>query len=301
MKNIIKMEYIRDISVRAFGKTAGVYNKTIILLALAAALSFYLTPAAMAADNAAANRPLDEKILEKIDKNETLGFTAFGDIDGDKKDDIIITIDKTSEAELGGAPESKLALFADGKIKVIDGFSIYIEKLELTDIDGCGNKEIIFLRRGGMKNLMEVFVLKAEKNGQSGEKTFKIAFKSDGVEEGKFDIIKPANTGGKVSDGLTMIIGGYLNAPGSIAPHVEFSHFYNFDQASGKFKLSKKHYERPKTLSQEYEMAYLNLLENNKSGAAKRLERIIKSAKNAKSEDSADILKACEELLAKLK
>jgi hypothetical protein len=294
------MEYMRDLSDRAFRKTVKVYSKIVILIALAAAFSLCLTPAAMAAD-AAAGRPLDEKILEKIDKNEILGFTAFGDIDGDKKDDIIITIDKTSEAELGGAPESKLALFADGKITVIDGFSIYIEKLELTDIDGCGNKEIIFLRRGGMKNLMEVFVLKAEKNRQSGEKTFKIAFKSDGVEEGKFDIIKSANTGGKLSDGLTMIIGGYLNAPGSIAPHLEFSHFYSFDQASGKLKLSKKHYERPKTLSQEYEMAYLNLLENNKSGAAKRLERIIKSAKNAKSEDSADILKSCEELLAKIK
>lgn len=300
MKNIIKTEYIRDISGRLSGKTAGVYYKTVISLALAAALSLCPPPAAMAAGDAA-TRPLDERILEKIDKNETLGFTAFGDIDGDKKDDIIITIDKTSEAELGGAPESKLALFADGKIKVIDGFSVYIEKLELTDIDGCGNKEIIFLRRGGMKNLMEVFVLKAEKNGHSGEKTFKIAFKSDGVEEGKFDIIKSANVGGKLSDGLTMIIGGCLNAPGAIAPHLEFSHFYSFDQAAGKLKLSKKHYERPKTLSQEYEMAYLNLLENNKSGAVKRLERIIKSAKNAKSEDSADILKACEELLAKIK
>ena len=246
-------------------------------------------------------KPLDEKILECLDKDDRLGFTAFGDIDGDKIDDIIISVDKTSEISMEAAPESKLARFEDGKIKVIDASGGYIEKLELIDIDGCGNKEVIFIRRGGMKNLMEVFVLKAEKNKVSGEKNFKVFFKSDGVVEGKFDIIKSADTGGKVNDGLTMIIGGYLDAPGAIAPHLEFSHFYVFDKSSSKFKLVKKNYERPETLSQEYEMAYLNMLENNRDGAVKRLKRIINSAKTAKSEDSADILKACEELMAKIK
>jgi hypothetical protein len=246
-------------------------------------------------------KPLDEKILECLDKNERLGFTAFGDIDGDKTDDIIISVDKTSEVAVEAAPESRLALFSGGKLKVIDAFGEYIEKLELIDIDGCGNKEIIFIRRGGMKNLMEVFVLKAEKNKESEEKNFKVIFKSDGIVEGKFDIIKSVDTGGKVNDGLTMIIGGYLDAPGAIAPHLEFSHFYVFDKSSSKFKLAKKNYERPGTLSQEYEMAYLNVLENNRAGAVKRLKRIINSAKTAKSEDSADILKACEELMAKIK
>ncbi len=246
-------------------------------------------------------KPLDEKIIECLDKNERLGFTAFGDIDGDKIDDIIVSVDKASQTAVEAAPESKLAMFSGGKLKTIDAFGEYIERLELIDIDSCGNKETIFIRRGGMKNLMEVFVLKAEKNEESGEVNFKIIFKSDGIVEGKFDIIKSADTGGKVNDGLTMIIGGYLDAPGAIAPHLEFSHFYVFDKSSSRFKLAKKNYERPKTLSQEYEMAYLNMLENNKDGAVKRLKRIINSAKTAKSEDSADILKACEQLMAKIK
>ncbi|HOT75025.1 MAG TPA: hypothetical protein PK467_04515 [Candidatus Wallbacteria bacterium] len=277
----------------------GVYNKIkgyvrITCSALLALSAFTAVMAGPAIAAAPASKPLDEKIIEKLDKNERLGFTAFGDIDGDKIDDIILSVDKISSASPQDAPESKLAAFLKDKLTTIDAFSVYIEKLELADIDGCGNKEIIFLRRGGMKSLMEVYALKAEKK-DGGEKTFKVLFKSEGVNEGKFDIIKSPE------GAVTMVIGGYLAAPGAIAPHLEFSHFYSYDKASSRLKLVKKNYERPKTLSQEYEMAYLSLMENKKDDAVKRLERIIRSAKTAKSEDSADILKECETLLAKIK
>jgi len=270
-----------------------------ICAALAAAIMLPLPPASAA--EVAANKPIDERILEKLDKDERIGFTAFGDIDGDKKDDIIITADKISKPALEEAPASKLAIFEGEKIKTIDDFSVYIEKLMLADVDGCGKKEIIFLRRGGMKNLLEVFVLKAEKNRVNGELAFKSIFKSDGVIDGKFDLISSANIGGRENNGLTIIVGGCLNAPGAIEPHLEFSHFYCYDKASERIKLFRKNYERPKTLSQEYESAYLNYLENDKAEAVKKLERIVKAAKTAKSADSADIAKVCEELLAKIK
>lgn len=300
-KYINKDEYTRAGAWSSFdGFASLIYNKTVICLAFASVIVASPISAVAAGDKTPAGKPLDEKILALIDdKSERLGLTAFGDIDGDKKDEIVVTVDRASAADPAGAPESKLALFDGEKLSTIDAFSVYIERLELTDIDGCGNKEIIFIRRGGMKNLMEVFVLKAEKNS-SGERAYKISFKSDGVRDGKFDIIKTSATGEKVADGLTMIIGGYLDAPGAIAPHLEFSHFYTFDGA-GRAKLARKHYERPKTLSQEYEMAYLSLLENDKAGAKKRFERIIGAAKNARSEDSADIIKACEEALAGIK
>ena len=278
-----------------------VYNKTLICAAISAAMMLPLPLVTAASAGLAANRPIDERILEKLDKDESLGFTAFGDIDGDKKDDIIITVDKISKPAMEEAPASKLAMFDGEKIKTIDDFSVYIEKLMLADVDSCGKQEVIFLRRGGMKNLLEVFVLKAEKNSANGEIVFKSVFKSDGVIDGKFDLIRSANVGGKEASGLTMIVGGYLNAPGAIEPHLEFSHFYSYDKASDRIKLFRKNYERPKTLSQEYESAYLSYLENNRAEAVKKLERIVKAAKTAKSGDSADIAKACEELLSKIK
>ncbi len=284
MKHINKNEYIGGYNkISGYARVA--CTALLALTAFMPIASYAGTPAA---------RPLDERIIEKLDKNECPGFTAFGDVDGDKIDEIILSVDKISQASQQDAPESKLAIFYKDKITTIDSFSVYIEKLELADIDGCGNKEIIFLRRGGMKNLMEVYALKAEKK-DGGDKNFKVFFKSDGVNEGKFDIIKSPE------GAVTLVIGGYLAAPGAIAPHLEFSHFYAYDKTASRLKLVKKNYERPKTLSQEYEMAYLSLLENKKDDAVKRLERIIRSAKTAKSEDSADILKECETLLAKIK
>jgi|GEM_PF-3949418 len=261
--------------------------KTVIIFILIALMSVFIETAF------AAGAPLDEKIISKIAKGEELGFMSFGDIDGDKKDEIIISINKLHAGQ-NNAPESKLAIFRGDKIIDIDAFSSYIEKLDLIDVDGDMAHEIVFSRNFGVNALIEVYVLKALKDYKTGLTSFHFILKSGGLYNGKYDIIKNA-------DGIVQIItGGYVNAPDSIAPHLEFSRFYSYDKKTGFLCLVKKFNERPRSVSQEYEYAYMLYIENDSAEAVKRLKNILTGAKNAKSEDNIQILKASEKLLSQI-
>lgn len=271
---------------------------------LAASIAACFTVAPAAAENSSKLDPpavgfktFDEKVAACLQNGERTGILRHGSLTSDGKALTVMTVDRfdPSADPSSTPPRSRVAVFDGRAMWPVTDFGEYIDDLRLCDLDGDGLMEAVFASRGGMKRLMEVSALKFERkrDGNGFDKRF--LFVSEGVVDGKFDVV--AGSGGEAPK---LLIGGYLDAPGAFEPHVEFTHTYSYnsDPKRPRLALVRKFYTTPRTISQEYEYAYMFLLEGDRAEAAKRLGRLCESLKNTKSQNSAQILRACEDALA---
>jgi len=238
----------------------------------------------------------DEKLVSGLQAGERAGIIRHGALTSDRKTITVLTVEKYENGSNASEapPRSRIAIFDGAKVLPVTEFGEYIEALEVRDLDGDGILEAVFATRSGMKRLLEVSALKFDRNSGSGAFAFRFLFRSEGVADGKFDIVNGAK--GELPG---LLIGGFLNAPGASEPHVEFTYTYSYnnDPKKPRLALVKKFTTAPKTISQEYEYAYMYLLEGNRAEAARRLGRLCESLKNTKSQNNLQILRACEDAL----
>lgn len=239
-------------------------------------------------------RSFDEKICEGLKPGEKVGIVKCGDIFGNTRGAAVFSVEKFEDKN--DAPVSSLMICPGEKVYSIAPYSVYIEAIELCDLDGDGRDDIVYARRGGVHNLLEVRALKQAGFEKSGKPCFVELFKSEGLNNGKFDIVKSPDK----KDIPMLVIGGFVNASGSSEPHLEYSRMYKFTGGKNKsLQKVKGVTSTPTSISQEYEYACLLLSENDVEEGLKRIKRLAESLKNTKSQGNLLILKECGEIIAK--
>ncbi len=258
-------------------------------------LSAALTAAAAASliASGAYAKTFDEKICEKLKPGEKAGIVKCGDIFGNASGSAVFSVERYPNKN--EAPVSSLMISKGEEIFTAAPYSVYIEALELCDLDGDGREDIVYTRRGGVHNILEIRALKHAGFEKNGAPNFTEMFKSEGLDNGKFDIVKSED-----KKTLPMIVaGGFVNAPGSSEPHLEYSRMYKFTgDKNNRLQKVKSVTSTPSSISQEYEYAYLLMAENNKTEGLKRIKRLAESLKNTKSQGNLVILKECAEIIA---
>ena len=259
-------------------------------------LSASLTAAALASliTSASHAKTFDEKICANLKQGEKVGIVKCGDIFGNTRGTAVFSVEKFENKN--EAPVSSLMVCPGEDVYPVEPYSVYIEAIELCDLDGDGRDDVVYARRGGVHNILEVKVLKQAGFEKSGKPCFVELFKSEGLDNGRFDIVKSED-----KKTLPMVVvGGFVNAPGSSEPHLEYSRMYRFTGGKNKsLQKVKSVTSTPASISQEYEYAYLLLSENDKAEGLKRMKRLAESLKNTKSQGNLAILRECNEIIAK--
>ncbi|HNY10226.1 MAG TPA: hypothetical protein PKK26_01415 [Candidatus Wallbacteria bacterium] len=238
-------------------------------------------------------KTFDERICENLKPGEKVGIIKCGNIFGNIRGTAIFSIEKFESKN--EPPVSSLMICAGEKTYQVEPYSVYIESIELCDLDGDGRDELIYARRGGVHNILEVKALKQAGFEKNGKPCFTEIFKSEGLDNGKFDIVKSED-----KKTLPMVVaGGFVNAPGSSEPHLEYSRMYKFTGGKNiSLQKVKSVTSTPTSISEEYEYAYLLISENNKIEGLKRMKRLVESLKNTKSQGNLAILKECNAIIS---
>lgn len=137
---------------------------------------------------AGAETPAGKQIQKLLEKDESIGFSTVLKTRSAPAEVLAVSINREPAGAMDPEPSSKLSCFTGSALQEIDTMSVYIDSLRSIDIDGDGDEEALYTRRGGMKQILEFFILKY-KGTEKGKVRFENIFSSPGVNFGQMNVM----------------------------------------------------------------------------------------------------------------